>query len=154
MQVWRICRLSDNDKLSGLGGFYVSGRWHHRGHRILYTSSTPSLAALEVLVHVNPGLAPAGLSLLEIEVPDDIAIENYDPSSLIPNWQDFPAPMELQDFGTQWLAESRTALLAVPSAIMPVSIEKNYLINPDHKDSARINFIVERPFTYDPRLVK
>jgi RES domain-containing protein len=152
MRVWRIGRFTDTDKLSGLGGLYVSGRWHHGGHRVLYTSSTPSLAALEVLVHVDPALAPSGLGLLEIDVPDDIVVEACDAAKLTPQWQDFPPPTELQDFGSKWLEEHRTALLSVPSAIL--SIEKNYLINPEHKDASRIRIVAERPFAYDPRLLK
>jgi RES domain-containing protein len=150
MRVWRIGRISDPDKLAGVGGLYVSGRWHYRGHRILYTSSTPSLAALEVLVHVDPGLAPAGLCLVEIDVPDEVVIETCDPSTLTPNWQVYPFPPEPQDFGSRWLDECRTALLSVPSAIIPE--EQNYLINPEHSDAARIRVIAERPFAFDPRL--
>ena len=151
MRVWRISRQSDTDNLSGVGGLYVSGRWHYRGHRILYTSATPSLAVLEVLVHVDPALAPAGLRLLEIDVPDDIVIENCDPSTLTPNWQDYPFPAELQEYGSRWLDKCHTAILSVPSAIIP--IEKNYLINPEHTDTARLRIVAERPFIYDPRLL-
>lgn len=151
MQVWRICRASDSDKLSGIGGLYVSGRWHHRGTRILYTSSTPSLAAMELLVHLDPTQAPAGLSLLEVNVPDDLVIEICDAPKLIANWQDFPFPKELQDFGSNWLMECRTAILSVPSAVM--SMEVNYLINPEHKDSSRIRVTHEYPFAYDHRLI-
>lgn len=151
MRVWRISKLSGTDKLSGIGGLYVSGRWHYRGHRILYTSATPSLAVLEVLVHVDPALAPAGFCLLEIDVPDTIAIESCAPTTLTPHWQNYPFPSELQDFGSRWLGECRTALLAVPSAILP--IEQNYLINPDHPDAARIRVVTESPFAYNPRLL-
>jgi RES domain-containing protein len=151
MRVWRIGRLTDPEKLAGIGGLYVSGRFHTRGHRILYTSATPSLAALEVLVHVDPALAPAGLGLLEIDVPDDIAVETVDPASLTPNWQAYPAPPELQEYGSRWLDDCRTALLSVPSAIIPE--EQNYLINPEHSDAARMRVIAERPFAFDPRLL-
>jgi RES domain-containing protein len=151
MRVWRIGRLSEPDKLSGVGGLYVSGRWHYRGHRILYTSATPSLAALEVLVHVDPALAPAGLCILEIDVPDGIVIETVDPSTLTPKWQAYPFPPELQDFGSRWLDECRTALLCVSSTSMPV--EQNYLVNPDHPDSARIQVVAELAFAFDPRLL-
>lgn len=150
MIVWRICKQRAGDKLAGLGGLYVSGRWHHTGHRILYTSSTPSLAALEVLVHVDPDQTPADLVLLEINVPDDVTIESCDPLRLTETWQAYPAPPELQDFGTRWLEEQRSALLSVPSAIMP--IENNYLINPEHPETSGITLVSERLFVYDRRL--
>lgn len=152
MRVWRISRLSASDKLSGIGGLHVSGRWHHRGHRILYTSATPSMAALEVLVHVDVATAPSDLGLLEIEVPDDITIETCDAAKLTRHWQDYPFPSELQDFGTKWLVEKRSAVLAVASVVIDVEI--NYLINPDHPDAARISIVSERPFVFDPRLLK
>ena len=152
MRVWRITIQSYPDKLSGVGGIYVAGRWHHVGHRIIYTSSTASLAALEYLVHVDPSLAPSDIGILQIDVPDDIDIEECDPSTLTTKWQQYyPSPKELQDSGTIWLREKRTAILAVPSAIMP--IEKNYLINPEHAAMSRITVINEIPFSFDPRLL-
>jgi RES domain-containing protein len=153
MRVWRIDRLSSTDKLSGIGGLYASGRWHRRGYRIIYTASTPSLAELETLAHYAPQQAPEERSLLEIDVPDDIAIENCDPLSLTLDWKRVnPYPAELQDFGSQWLDECRTALLSVPSVVM--AIEKNYLINPNHNDTSRIRIVDEKPFSFDLRLLK
>jgi RES domain-containing protein len=150
MVVWRICKQRSGNQLAGLGGLYVSGRWHHTGHRILYTSATASLAALEVLVHIDPDQAPDDLTLLEIDVPDEIGIEQCDPLQIIKSWQTYPPPPELQDFGTLWLEEQRSAVLSVPSAI--VSIEYNYLINPEHPEAAGIKLLSERPFVYDQRL--
>src|SRR5690349_14783389 len=137
MRVWRICRRAyAAASLSGSGGLYVSGRWHHRGRPIVSTSATPSLAALEVLVHVDRALAPADLRLIEIDSPDEIAIETCDPASLAADWQRFPAPVALQDFGSEWLAGVRTAILSVPSAVL--ALERNYIINPAHPDAPRI----------------
>jgi RES domain-containing protein len=44
--------------LDGIGGMYTSGRWHNKGHPIVCTASSAALAALEVLVHVDPLTAP------------------------------------------------------------------------------------------------
>lgn len=152
MRVWRIGKLSVSDKLSGVGGLHVSGRWHHRGHRILYTSQNASMAVLEVLVHVDPVTVPSDLGLLEIDVPDDMKIESCDAAHVSRHWQDYPFPHELQDFGTRWLVEKRSALLMVASALIPV--EQNYLINPDHPDAGRISIVSEQPFAFDARLLK
>ena len=93
MRVWRISRQSHAaTSLTGSGGLYVSGRWHHRGQPIVYTSATPSLAALEILVHVDPALAAMDLRLIEIEVPDGIDIETCDPAQLAIDWQCFRLP--------------------------------------------------------------
>ena len=85
-RVWRICREAHApESLDGTGGLHVSGRWHHRGRRIVYTSATPSLAALQVLVHTDAALAPADLWLMEIELPEGISIETVDPARLTPD---------------------------------------------------------------------
>jgi RES domain-containing protein len=152
MRVWRISRQPHAASLTGTGGLYVSGRWHHRGRPIVYTSATPSLAALEVLVHVDPGLAPADLRLIEIAVPDGVAIETCDPTRLEANWQTFPPPVTLQDFGSQWLADLRTPVLSVPSAVL--AVERNYIINPAHPEARRIRLAQEQAFSFDPRLLK
>src|SRR4029078_4714083 len=97
MRVWRIPRQPHAAaSLTGGGGLYVSGRWHHRGRPIVYTSATPSLAALEVLVQVGPALAPTDLRLIEVDVPEGIAIETCVPAKQSADWQAFPAPVVLQ----------------------------------------------------------
>jgi hypothetical protein len=52
--------------------------------------------------------------------------------------------------GTDWVARNSTAVLAVPSAIIPA--EMNYLINPAHRDFGRIAIGIPEPFAFDPRL--
>jgi len=62
MRVWRICRKSYVDTaLDGIVGMYTSGRWHSKGNSMVYTASSAALAALEVLVHVDPLTAPTDL---------------------------------------------------------------------------------------------
>lgn len=153
MRLWRIDRLAFPDKFSGFGAYLTPGRWHLRGNRVVYTSAAASLAALEYLAHLKPDTIPADISLLEFEVPDDISIERQDaPETLNPDWRGIHLPAELQNFGTQWLIERRTAILAVPSAIIPG--ETNYLLNPAHPEIARARIVGEELFFYDPRLIK
>jgi RES domain-containing protein len=153
MRLWRIDHLAFPDKFSGFGAYITPGRWHHRGNRVIYTSAAASLAALEYLAHLDPDIIPLDISLLEIDAPDDISIERQNsPSTLNPDWRRIHLPVELQDFGTQWLIECRTAILAVPSAIIPS--ETNYLVNPAHPEVSRVRIIDEAPFSFDPRLLK
>jgi RES domain-containing protein len=137
--------------LAGLGGLYASGRWHHRGQPIVYTSATPSLAALEVLVHVDPALAPTNVKLLELDVPSELAVERCDPEALSADWMTYPAPSELQDFGSKWLTSLRSAVLQVPAVVMPV--ESNFLLNPRHPQFAKVSIVREVPFSFDSRLL-
>src|SRR5262245_54338136 len=107
MRVWRICRQPyAATTLDGIGGMYTSGRWHGKGHPIVYTASSAALAALEVLVHVDPLVAPSDLRLLTIELPDDLAMETLDPAALPESWNAVPAPAVLQALGTSWLTSN------------------------------------------------
>ena len=152
MRVWRICRQGHgNQALDGLGGLYASGRWHSKGFPILYTACSPALAALEVLVHVDPLLAPPDLRLLAIELPADLSMEILEPNTLPMDWADVPAPPQLQALGNAWLRELRTAALSVPSAV--IRVERNFLINPRHPEAARLRLISDEPFAFDSRLL-
>jgi RES domain-containing protein len=55
-------------------------------------------------------------------------------------------------YGSRWFRAARTAVLEVPSAIVPS--EKNYLLNPLHSDFRRIRVGRARPFVFDPRMWK
>ncbi len=152
MRVWRICRRAHAaDALSGRGGLFVSGRWHSRGRRIVYTSGSLSLAALEILVHVDQTELPRDLFRIEVEIPDDVSVERIDASALPTAWRTFPAPPALQELGDGWLQQQKALVLEVPSAVIPE--EYNYLLNPAHPDAARLVVVSSREFVYDPRIV-
>lgn len=59
-------------------------------------------------------------------------------------------PADPTGFGDAWLAEARSALLSVPSAIVPESA--NVLANPAHPEAAGIGIVSRRPFAFDRRL--
>ena len=152
MRVWRLCgALRAKDSASGEGGVHTSGRWHLRGTRIVYTSATLSLAALEVLVHANRAFAPPDLVAVEVEVPTSLAIERVPLSRLPVEWDADPAPSILQEIGSRWAASRRSAVLAVPSAVIP--LENNYLLNPAHPQFSRVRIVGRTPFSFDARLL-
>lgn len=68
------------------------------------------------------------------------------------NWRAYPAPASRADLGTRWIREGKTALLGVPSAVIPA--ESNYLINPQHPDVKAIRLGPPTPFSFDPRMSK
>ncbi len=152
MRVWRICRRAHAaDPLGGRGGLHASGRWHPRGIRIVYASSTLSLAALELLVHVDRDLLPSDLVQIEFDLPDDLPMERIEGGSLPSNWRRYPAPAALQRIGAGWIEAGKTAVLRVPSAVIPD--EDNFLLNPAHPAiNKRITPIGRRAFVLDPRL--
>lgn len=152
MLVWRICRSRfAPTTLDGSAGLHASGRFHHRGVAVVYAASSPALAALEVLVHVDPQQAPSDLVLVAIKIPKALSIEVVDSHALPSGWDTFPTPYALQDLGTDWLNARRSPVLQVPSALVPVG--DNYLINPQHRRSSVCSIVEIRPFAFDPRLL-
>ena len=115
---------------------------------MVYTAESRSLAALEVLVHLE---GPArGYSLLRCEFPETF-VELFPAEDLPADWRSGPAPPALAAFGDAWITSGSSVVLAVPSAI--VDGERNYLLNPAHVDFAQINILPPEPFPYDDRLV-
>jgi RES domain-containing protein len=152
MRVWRMCRQPYvSHALDGLGGLYASGRWHRKGVPIVYTATSAALAALEVLVHVDPLTAPADLRLLTLDLPAECSTEVVEIGALPKAWADVPAPPELQLIGADWLRRAQALALSVPSAVIPM--ERNILINPLHPDASSIQMISDEPFSFDPRLL-
>ena len=152
MRVWRLCRKPYVDHaLDGIGGMYTSGRWHTKGNPIVYTASSAALAALEVLVHVDPLTAPSDLRLLAIEIPDDLSMTVLEPTMLPGDLPTVPAPASLQTLGVSWLTSGGSAVLSVPSAV--ITVERNFLLNPRHPEAQRIRIISDEAFTFDTRLL-
>ena len=101
---------------------------------------------------MNVGLAevPDDLVALGTEIPARVAVEHLGVERLPRNWRDYPAPEALAELGGQWVAARRTAVLRVPSAVVPS--ESNYVLNPAHPDFRIIRAIVRERFAFDPRL--
>jgi RES domain-containing protein len=150
MRVWRLARRV-HSALNGEGARLVGGRWNSPGNAVLYTSATLSLAVLELLVHTDPDLVPHDLRSFEIEVPDSIKPRVLDPSSLPSNWRNIPNHPGCRALGDEWLKKGSSALLAVPSALVPE--ELNYLINPAHSDASKIRVVRSKSFSFDRRLL-
>ena len=155
--LWRIAvdaRAYTADDLTGGGAKATGGRWNEIDHAMVYTSSTRALACLETIVHLNAGGLPLNRYLVEITVPDVVwhRARHQTAASLPVGWDAEPASKTSIDVGTTWLAGGETALLVVPSVIVPE--EYNILINPAHGDSSRLGARKLRKWTYDPRLTR
>jgi RES domain-containing protein len=61
-----------------------------------------------------------------------------------------PAGSATIALGNRWLDSAATAVLEIPSVIVPE--ESNLLINPAHADVRLLRAAVARQFVYDPRL--
>ena len=148
MRVFRISRKA-HAAFDGEGARLYGGRWNRRGTAVVYASESLALAALELLVHAEASLLPEDLVAVAAEVPDALEVESVALRELPRNWRLHPAPEILAERGTEWAKSTRTAVLAVPSALVPS--ERNFLLNPEHPDFRRIRVARPEPFEMDAR---
>src|SRR5918997_6989424 len=148
---WRIVKSRHaSTAFDGEGARLYGGRWNSPGTRMVYTSSTISLAVLEILIHLQEASLLSSYSLISASF-DDAFVERLDHSVLPDGWRAYPAPSELQRIGDEWVRSQSSAILEVPSAV--VERESNYLLNPSHPDFSSVLIGEPEPFTFDERLL-
>jgi RES domain-containing protein len=151
VRVWRLARAA-YPALDGEGARRYGGRWNAPGIPVVYASTHLSLAALELLVHVEPQDLPADLVAFEIDVPDDAPMETLDPTSLQADWHRAVECPTCRDAGARWAAELTALALIVPSAVVPA--ETNVLLNPVHAHATRLSVVSTAPFEFDARIIR
>ena len=144
MIVYRIAKAAFCD-LSGEGARLYGGRWNSPGRPMVYTASAPSLALLELLVHLDLDLAqlPDDYRLLALDIPETSAVESL---TVTP-----PGLLACAVLGDDFLSRRAALALSVPSVIVPQ--ERNLLINPAHPQAAEVRVVSNAPFPIDQRLV-
>ena len=151
--VWRITPARHaGHAFDGEGARLWGGRWNHPGTALIYCSSALSLAVLEYFVHLEPGLASGDLVAIPAEIPGSLERSDIHASSLPADWRTYPAPESVKDLGTVWVRSGRTAVLRVPSVVIPR--EANVLLDPAHPGFAKIRIGIPEPFSFDPRMWK
>ncbi len=148
MRVFRISNTQFARDLSGEGARLHGGRWNNIGTSCSYTSQSRSLAVLELSVNVSTISVLRYLSIVEIEIPEDIL--ELDIPALPANWREAPAPASTKDFGTDLLNKNLNAIIKVPSSVIPE--EFNYLINSKHRRAGDCTIIGVKDFVYDIRI--
>lgn len=157
MEVYRLIPrryLFLKQALTGAGAVIAPGRWNPLGLAVVYCATSRALAALEMLVHFDPGLSPPDLVLLSIQIADRIECITLATSDLPPDWMDSPAPDSTRALGEDLLAGDKTAALLVPSVIVPEELV--CILNPRHPAIATLKpaSMSVRNFSFDPRLVR
>lgn len=153
--LWRIAmdaREYEAHDLGGKGAEKTGGRWNRPGRPVVYTASSVALACLETVVHLNADDLPLNRFLVQVEVSDDVwqSRRRLAPADLPVGWSAIPEGKVSLDIGDAWLQAAPSALLVVPSVIVPE--EHNVLINPLHPDAIGIAAAKVRPWFYDQRL--
>jgi RES domain-containing protein len=150
--VWRL--VGENrarEPLSGEGARLHGGRWNEPGVAVIYTSENRSLAALEVLVHLNGTNPRRRYRLLSYELDDEL-IETMSLADLPSDWRAEPPPASTVRLGTEWARAGRSVALKVPSAVLPE--EYNVILNTAHADIAKVKPGRPVDFSFDPRLFR
>ena len=115
---------------------------------MVYTAQNQSLAALEVLVHLDSSALLEKYVLFDV-VFDLSCMSEFDGSKLPKNWRASPVPLKLQAIGDDWVAGGSSAVLRVPSSLVPS--ESTFLLNPRHADFRRLRISKALAFKIDPR---
>ncbi len=149
--VWRIttARFAQT-AFSGEGARLHGGRWNPKGCELVYTAESQSLALLELMVQDDP--LRAHYVLIPAALPSDLRMTQLDAAQLPDHWRTLGARDVLQAMGMEWFRAGLTAVLSVPSAVLPE--ERNYLLNPRHPDFARIVIGEPRSLATDTRLLR
>ena len=152
IRAFRLCKSRHAaGALTGEGARLNGGRWNSPGKAVVYTSSSLSLATLEVLVHLEDAEVLENLFCwASLEIPRQV-VEILDTETLPSGWNGDESGRISRAIGDAWLASMRSGVLAVPSAVTPG--EWNYLLNPVHPDFAQIQIGPFERFRPDPRLL-
>jgi len=147
---WRITkRKHARNAFSGEGAREFGGRWNNPGTAIVYTAQSQSLAALEMLVHLDSSELLEKYVLIGVEF-DPSLIRLVELSALPRHWTSDPPPPEVRSVGDDWVLARSSAVLQVPSTLVPG--ENNFLLNPEHQDFVGLRFGRPLAFRFDPRL--
>lgn len=146
----RAFRIADarHPIFDGAGAGLLGARWNSPGRDAIYASPSFALAVLEVLVHTGTGTIPKHHRYVEIDIPDRVSVEQFDPAA-VPEWAT-PDEVASRAFGDAWLAAARSAVLTVPSVISPY--DRNIVINPAHREFRLITAGPPKPVVWDERL--
>jgi RES domain-containing protein len=147
---WRIAkRKHAKAAFNGEGARLFGGRWNNPGTVVVYTAESRSLAALEMLVHLDSFELLDRYVLFEVGI-DQSLMTHVKTADLPGSWRKDPAPDEIRAIGDAWVTEGASAVLRVPSVLVPG--ENNFLLNPGHEDFVKLKIGKPLPFRFDPRL--
>lgn len=147
IETWRIDReIYRATTFSGEGARLYGSRWNSKGVSVVYTAEHRSLAMLEILVHLRK---PKDYELYSVKF-DESLVQELGAQNLPRNWDVEPPTSDTQDLGDNWVMSASSAVLSVPSAVVPE--ERNYILNPRHPDFNLVQVAGSFPGYFDPRL--
>jgi RES domain-containing protein len=143
MKLWRV---SPARTLEDARRSVRAGRWSWASREVLYTSSTPELAALEALAHRADNDATHWLCV--VYLPD--AVRHRKVRTLPEDWR--VRQSLTRSIGNAWFDRMASPTLLVPSALCHEG--SNVLVNPFHPRARGLRMRVLRRFDFDRRLLR
>jgi len=148
MKVFRISALKYADGLQASG---IAARWNRDGQKVIYTAESRSLACLENVVHRSTIGLRGLFKTLVIEIPDNLEMEIIEEKTLPSEWRKTDNYRDCQSAGSSWFSSGSSAILKVPSALVPH--ECNYILHTLHPDFQSIRLFEIEEFYFDSRFV-
>ena len=151
---WRLAApefaRTPEDMLSGEGARLYGGRWNSPGRSAVYLADSLALAGMELLVHLGNAAVLSAYRKMPVYIPEELVM-HFRPRELPPEWETGSRVLT-RAVGDRWLTQGQSAVLQVPSAVVPV--ECNFIVNPRHPDFSAIKPGPISDFRYDPRLAE
>lgn len=147
MLVYRICLAKYADDLFASGR---RARWNSKDRFVIYTAASRALACLENVVHRSGEGLNDQFRVLVIDVPDALRIEEIPAAELPAHWERASSYALCQPLGDAWYERRSSAVLRVPSSIVPP--EFNYILHSRHPDFKRIQIVGREEFSFDARI--
>ena len=152
---WRIVKAKRAAMaFDGEGSRRFGGRFNSPGVAVVYVASALSLAILELLVHIDRKENLERYVAIPVAFDERISLR-IALDVLGPGWRSASSMMPAQKVGDAWVSEAASAVLQVPSVLLPESLfasEHNYLLNPGHADFTQIEVSDPIPLFVDDRL--
>jgi RES domain-containing protein len=93
---------------------------------------------------------PDGYQLLRVEVDDDVSVAEIADADVPDDWRQNPDWS--RGAGTEWLQTETSAVLKVPSAVVPFA--HNFLFNPAHPAADTVRIVDALHVKHDDRILK
>lgn len=147
MLVYRITFKTFSSSLFAPG---IEGRWNGAARKVVYAAESIPLAFMENMIRRKGAGFNDDFRIMVIEIPDSLGITIITPSDLADGWRNFRDYTKCQAIGNKWYDEGMTAVLQVPSAVLPEA--HNYVMNSTHPDFAKIRLVSSIPLIPDERI--
>ncbi len=151
-EAWRVVKAAyARTAFDGEGARRAGGRFNSPGTAVVYAADSLALALLGVAVHLPSYHGLRGRVAFRLTFDEALAL-TLSEEALPADWRSTPPSRSTQRLGDGWAATQQSAVLRVPSVVVPEA--HNLILNPEHPDFDRIEIADPSPIPIDPRLVK